>query len=276
MTRNILDDIAPVPGEGSGNSHGPQSAAPADPGAAARLSMQAHLPKRFYEKAALAEAEGGFVLTLDGRPARSPGKNPLRLPSRAAGAAVVAEWEAQGTHIDPAGMPITRIANSAIDGVALQMDAVREEVAKYAASDLVCYRAEEPESLVAAQNAAWDPVLAHFRERHDAHFVLAAGVMYVEQPPQALERIAALVDAHDCPYRVAALHVMTTLTGSALISLAASAEALSSETAWDAAHVDERVQESFWGTDDEALARRARRQVDFDAALTLYRLADTG
>ncbi len=269
MTRNLFDDLAPIPGEGGDG----QSAKPVDPVSAARINMATHLPRRFYEKAALDQADGGFVLTLDGRPARTPGKNPLRLPSRAAGEAVVAEWMAQETHIDPARMPMTRIANSAIDGVAVQMEAVREEVVKYAASDLVCYRAEEPESLVAAQNAAWDPVLAHFREHHDAHFALAAGVIFVEQPQQALERIAALVDAHDCPFRIAALHVMTTLTGSALISLAATGDVLSAESAWRAAHVDEYVQESFWGTDEEALARRARRQADFDAAFALYRLA---
>ncbi|QRN80763.1 MAG: hypothetical protein JK586_04230 [Nocardiopsis sp. BM-2018] len=269
MTRNLLDDLAPVPGEG-----GDGAAKPVDPVVAARVAMRANLPKRFYETASLAEEAGGYVLTLDGRPARSPGKNPLRLPSRAAGEAVAAEWMAQGEHIDPAIMPVTRIANSAIDGVAAQMGAVREEIAKYAASDLVCYRADEPEKLVAAQSAAWDPVLAHFREAHDARFVLAAGVMFVEQPPEALERVARIVDAHDCPFRVAALHVMTTLTGSALISLAASAGALSGETAGKRMpHIDEIVQEGFWGTDEEALARRARRQADFDAALTLYRLA---
>lgn len=268
MTRNLLDDLVPVPGEGAGGA-----AKQADPVAAARINMRTNLPKRFYEMAALAEEADGFVLTLDGRPARSPGKNPLRLPSRAAGEAVAAEWMAQGEHIDPAIMPMTRIANSAIDGVAVQMDAVREEIAKYAASDLVCYRADEPEKLVAAQSAAWDPVLAHFREVHGARFALAAGVMFVEQPPEALERVARIVDGHDCPFRVAALHVMTTLTGSALISLAASAGVLSGEAAWDAAHVDEIVQEGFWGTDEEALARRARRQGDFDAALALYRLA---
>jgi chaperone required for assembly of F1-ATPase len=268
MTRNLLDDLAPVPGEGGDGA--PKAV---DPVAAARINMRANLPGRFYEKASLAEAGDGFVLTLDGRPARTPGKNPLRLPSRAAGEAVAAEWMAQETHIDPARMPVTRIANSAIDGVAIQMQAVREEVVKYAASDLVCYRAEEPEGLVAAQNEAWDPVLAHFRERHDAHFTLAAGVMFVEQPPEALERITLLVDAHDCPFRIACLHVMTTLTGSALISLAATEEALSPEAAWRAAHVDEHVQEALWGKDEEALARRARRQADFDAAMQLYRLA---
>ena len=273
MTRNLLDDLAPVPGEGGDGAPKAVDPVTVDPVAAARINMRANLPRRFYETAALAQEPGGFVLTLDGRPARSPAKNPLRLPSRAAGEAVVAEWMAQGEHIDPALMPMTRIANSAIDGVAVQMEAVREEIAKYAASDLVCYRAGEPEGLVAAQNEAWDPVLAHFRERHDAHFALAAGVMFVEQPPEALARVAALVDAHDCPFRVACLHVMTTLTGSALISLVTIDGALSGEAAWRAAHVDEHVQEALWGTDEEALARRKRRQADFDAALQLYRLA---
>jgi chaperone required for assembly of F1-ATPase len=273
MTRNFLDDLAPVPGEGGDGPAKPADPLRTDPMAAARINMRTNLPKRFYETASLAQEADGFVLTLDGRPARSPGKNPLRLPTRAAGEAVAAEWMAQGEHIDPAIMPMTRIANSAIDGVATQIEAVREEITKYAASDLVCYRAEEPEKLVAAQSAAWDPVLAHFRETHDARFALAAGVMFVEQPPETLERIAVLVSAHDCPFRVAALHVMTTLTGSALISLAASDDVLSVDEAWNAAHVDEIVQEAFWGTDDEALARRARRRVDFDAALTLYRLA---
>ena len=235
-------------------------------------------PKRFYAEARVAERDGGFALLLDGRAAKTPAKRPLALPSEPAALAVAAEWNAQVAVIDPALMPLTRISNSAIDGVAEQMEAVAAEVKTYLGSDLLAYRATDPAPLVTAESAAWDPVLDWVRDAFGARFILAAGVTFVEQPPATLAALGAVVDAlvgqgPAAPFRLSALHVMTTLTGSALLALAVMHGRLTPEGAWAAAHVDELFQEAQWGSDAEALERRDRRWADMKAAATLGLLA---
>lgn len=230
-------------------------------------------PKRFYREAALAEAEGGFVLTLDGRPARTPARKPLALPTRPFGEAVAAEWNAQGETIDPTTMPLTRFANTAIDGVAREAEAVRAELARYAGSDLTMYRAGDPEGLVAAQAAAWDPILDWAHRDLGARFLLSQGVTFVAQPEPSLARIRAALDAETSAFRLAALHVLTTLSGSVLVALMHAAGALDTEAAWQAGHVDELFQESRWGQDAEAAERRARREAEFRTAARVLALA---
>lgn len=263
---DLADDLLPSQGEAS------PTIVAADPTLKARLSMQSPLPKRFYENAAVEEREEGFVLTLDGRMARTPGRNPLALPNKALGDAVAQEWQAQVGVINPALMPLTRIANSAIDGVTAQLGAVGDEIVKYAASDLVCYRSGEPERLVEAQIRHWDPVLAFARERYGAQFLTSEAIVFVEQPEASVAAIAERIAQETCPFRIAALNVMTTLTGSALIALAVADGGLDADAAWNAAHIDEIVQESIWGEDADALARRAIRKIDFDAACEILRL----
>lgn len=231
------------------------------------------LPKRFY-RVASADLDGdGFALRLDGRPARTPARAPLRLPTRALGEAVAEEWGVQAGVIDPASMPLTRLANTAIDGVAPEIDAVRADIARYAESDLVLYRAGEPDSLVAAQAAAWDPVLAFVRAAFGSRFVLSEGVMFVPQPEAALAPIRKRLAAETSPFAVAALHVMTTLTGSALLALMHAEGRIDADAAWAAAHVDERHQESVWGEDADAVARRDAREAEFRVASRFYALA---
>lgn len=186
---------------------------------------------------------------------------------------MVAEWQAQTAVIDPATMPLTRLANTAIDGVSPVIPAVQEDIARYAASDLVCYRAGSPEGLVAAQNAAWDPVIAWSRATLGARFVLSGGVMFVEQPPESVARVRARVENESSPFRLAALHVMTTLTGSVLVALMHGDGSLGLDEAWAAAHADELFQESRWGTDLDATARRAARFAEFAAASRLWDLS---
>jgi chaperone required for assembly of F1-ATPase len=251
----------------------PSDESPTDPRAAARQAMRPPLPKRFYRETGAAERDGGFVLTLDGRTARTPARHLLALPTEALALALAAEWAAQGDTVDPAKMPLTRIANSAIDGVASDRSAVVDDLVRYAGSDLVCYRAGEPERLVAEQARVFEPVLAFARDRLGARFVLSEGVMHVSQPEHAVAAVRVAVGEAGCDFRLAALHVMTTLSGSVLIPLAVAAQTLSPEEAWEAAHVDERFQESVWGEDEDAMARRARRWEDFRAAATVYRLA---
>lgn len=229
--------------------------------------------KRFYKEASVEKRPEGHVLTLDGRPARTPARNLLALPTQALGEAVAAEWAAQGEAIDPAAMPLTKLANSAIDGVAREMDAVRAELARYAGSDLVMYRADGPDGLVEAQTKAWDPVLNWTREAHDARFILSEGVTFVEQPETSLARIRAALDQETSPFRLAALHVLTTLSGSLLLALMHEGGGIAADEAWRAAHVDELFQESRWGLDAEATERRTRREAEFQAAARMLELA---
>jgi chaperone required for assembly of F1-ATPase len=230
------------------------------------------LPKRFYKEVALKdEGEGRASLLLDGKPVRTPGKAPLALPSRALAEAVADEWRAQGERIDPSTMPLTRLANSAIDGVAGREQAVIDDIARHAASDLLCYRAEGPKALIEAQARHWDPVLALVREALQAPLMLSQGIVHVAQPEASLARIRDGFEGLD-PFRLAALHVMTALTGSALLALAVFREWLTPEEAWDAAHVDEDFQISQWGEDAEAKARREARWRDFEASARLLDL----
>ncbi len=237
--------------------------------------------RRFYSQAgveALAQDQPGrgptlYGVTLDGRPVKTPRKAALAVPHRALAEAVAAEWNAQGEHIEPLTMPLTRFINSIIDGVVGHEAKVRAEIVKYAASDLVCYRAEGPQGLVQRQLAAWDRVLAWARRSLNARFVLAEGVMPVAQPPPTLERIAAALEPLDA-YRLTSLHVMTTLTGSALLALAHAAGELSATEAWEAAHVDEDWQIQQWGEDAEAAQRRRNRWAEMEAASRLLGLVN--
>ena len=234
--------------------------------AARRTQVHARAPtvKRFYKTADVGEADGGFALRLDGRTARTPAKAPLIVPSRALAEAIAGEWAAQGETIAPATMPLTRLAHSAIDGVAQKLDETIAEIAGYADSDLVCYRASEPEALALRQAAAFDPVLAFAERAFGARFALAGGVIHVPQPPASLAAVRAAIPRE--PFAVTALHGLTTLSGSVLLALMLAREATSAEAAWAAAHVDEDFQIEKWGADEEATLRRAARRRDFDAA----------
>jgi chaperone required for assembly of F1-ATPase len=242
-----------------------------DPLRAVQENMRKALPKRFYKDVSVARREKDFAVLLDGKPMRTPAGGALALPTAAAAELVAAEWRAQGETIDPSTMPATRLVNSGLDGVARDTAGVAADVVKYAGSDLVCYRAGEPDSLVAAQNAAWDPALAFAREKFGTRFVLAQGVMFVEQPAPAIEGVArAVAPFESAPLKLAALHSMTTLLGSALLALMVAHGALTAEEAWAAAHVDEDCQMRLWGVDTEALAKRAARFVDMQAAARMF------
>jgi chaperone required for assembly of F1-ATPase len=247
-------------------------AEPRNPMKAAKQAMRPAPPKRFFEAAGIKEREGAFVLTLDGRPALTPARHPVAVPTRPLGEALAEEWQAQGAVIDPSAMPLTRLVNSAIDGVAHSMSEVTDDIAKYVAADLIVYRAGEPERLAAEQAATWDPILAWAYDTLGARFLLSEGVTFVAQPETAVSALKSRIAAAS-PFRLAALHVMTTLTGSALIALAHAAGRLTTKEAWAAAHVDERFQERVWGEDQEAMQRRARREADFIAASRLYSLS---
>jgi chaperone required for assembly of F1-ATPase len=237
-----------------------------DPMVAARETMRPEPPKRFYRQAGLEERDGGFALTLDGRLARTPARGLLMLKDRVLAEALAAEWQAQGTHVDPAAMPLTRIVNVALDRMGDAMEATRKEIAAYAGSDMLLYRAETPERLVERQARIWNPVLDWAADRLGARLRTGAGIVHVPQDEAALAGIAARLEGEGDPLRLVALHVVTTLTGSAILALALADGALDANGAWDAAHLDEDFQIELWGQDDEALARRAFRRAEYDAA----------
>lgn len=233
------------------------------------------LPKRFYKAVTVAPAEGQFAILLDGRPVRTPRKLPLRVPTRPLAEAIAAEWAAQKERVDPAGMPLSRLAITAIDGVAHHMADVAAEIVKFAGSDLLCYRAEAPEALRVLQAAAWDPMLRWAEDKLGARLSTAKGIMPVRQRPEALERIAAAVAPFDA-MALTSLHVLTTLSGSAILALAHAAGRISAEAAWAAAHVDDDWQISQWGIDVEAAERRARRWAEMQAASRFLELLRAG
>jgi chaperone required for assembly of F1-ATPase len=245
---------------------------PPDPVAAARRAMRPQLRRRFYEHAGIADIEDGFAVRLDGRPVMTPARRALAAPTRALAEALAAEWEAQRGAIDPANMPLTRLANTIIDGVADHMGEVAAEVAKYLGSDLVCYRAASPAGLVARQAEAWDPVLAWAGEALGARLMQTDGMAFVTQPEVALAAARAAIPAGaGAHWRLGVLHAITTLTGSALIALRILHGGMSVDEAWTAAHVDEDWNTEFWGQDALALERRAYRLAEMQAAVRVLR-----
>jgi chaperone required for assembly of F1-ATPase len=245
---------------------------PLDPQEAVRRATRTPQRKRFYTQAGVIAADGGFAVTLDGRPIRTPSGRVVTVPQREIAEAVAAEWDAQKETIDPLSMPMTRFANSVVDAVIDRVDIVRDDVAKYLRSDLLFYRAGHPEALVAREAAQWDGVLDWARDTLGAHFILSQGIMHVSQPDAAVEAARAALPSD--PWSVAALHVVTTLTGSALLALALAHGVLDPDQVWAAAHVEEDWNAEKWGVDQETAARRAARLVDFRAATTILASLD--
>jgi chaperone required for assembly of F1-ATPase len=246
---------------------------------AARGAVRPALRRRFYKAVTIAAgepgrrdrgdqaaqaAQGHHAVYLDGKPVRTPGRRALAAPTAELARALADEWAAQGEYIEPAKMPLTRLANTIIDGVGTAQDQVAAEIRKYLASDLVFYRAVSPAPLCVRQAAQWDPLLSWARQALGADFRLGSGVVHVAQPAAALDRAGAALP-HD-PWRLGALHAATTLTGSALIALALMRGAVTPEAAWQAAHVDEDWNMEQWGSDEIALNRSSLRFAEFKAA----------
>jgi len=245
---------------------------PIDPQESARRGGKPALRKRFYTAATagtVADA-GGYPLLLDGKPVRTPAKRVLAAPALPLTEKLAGEWAAQTETIDPQRMPLTRLANVVIDALTTAPQPVIDEVAKYLGSDLVCYRAGTPAALVARQAQAWDPVLAWAHETLGARFVQVEGVVFAEQPAAAIDAARRAIPSE--PWRLGAVASVTVLTGSALLALMMAHGALDAEAAWAAAHVDEDWQMHQWGHDEAALARRAVRRDEMQAAADVLAL----
>lgn len=221
--------------------------------------------KRFYTDVTVVAEEGGHAIRLDGRPVRTPARASLTLPTAALADAIAQEWRAQGEEVDPASMPMTGLANAAIDHVAPNRVSFAEGVARYAQSDLLCYRANGPDTLVARQAAAWDPLLDWARGRYDVTFAVTQGIIPVPQPDETLDRLGAAVVALD-PFILTGLSTLVTLSGSLVCALAVVEGGHEISAIWEAAEIDEAWQVEQWGEDAEAAARSVRRADDFATA----------
>lgn len=229
-------------------------------------------PRRFYKTATISPVEGGWSVMLDGRILRSPAKRPFVLPTEALAAAIAEEWQAQGEKVDPSSMPLMQFAATAIDRLADDRNALIEEVAGYGHSDLVCYRAEEPQALAQRQEESWQPLIAWLAERYDVALNITAGIIAVEQPPHALSTFRRILEACDL-FALTALAGMTGSAGSLVIALALSEDRLSADEAADAALLDELFQAEKWGSDPEAERRRAAIRADLHAAKRFHALS---
>jgi chaperone required for assembly of F1-ATPase len=237
---------------------------PLDPEAAVRQSTRGPQRKRFYTAAAVTATADGFAISLDDKPVRTPSHKFLAAPNQKIAEAIAAEWAAQQDIINPVTMPLTRLANSVVDAVEDRVGAVADDVARYFETDMLFYRASHPEALVEREARHWDPVLYWAADSLGAHFILAQGIVHVRQPEPAVA--AARAALPNDPWSVAAVHILTTLTGSALLALALFHRVLDQDQVWRAAHVDEDWNSEQWGQDREVAARRAARLVDFAAA----------
>lgn len=240
------------------------------PGKSNRERDAQKFPKRFYKEVSIKGEDDLFVITLDDRPVKTPGKQVLGLPNEAAAQLVANEWEAVEKEINPLKMPTTRLVNTAIDGVTNEMQAVMEDIIRYSTSDLLCYRANAPEGLVEKQREHWDPLLDWCSDAFGARFETAEGIMHVEQSKEAVAAFSSRLKVHEDGFKLAAIHTFTSISGSALIALALADRHISLEDAWSAAHVDEDWNVSLWGEDWEAKERREQRWVDFSAAHAFY------
>ena len=231
--------------------------------------------KRFWKHADLIEADGGWAVTLDGRNVRTPGKHLLVVPSRALGEAIAAEWQAQDEKINPLTMPFTRSANSAIEKVAPQRDGVIAMLAGYAETDLLCYRAEYPESLVSRQTEYWDPLLDWAAHVHGARLLPVMGVIPQQQAEESLAQLRDCVARFDT-FELTALHDLITLSGSLVLGLAIAEGHIDANSAWPISELDALFQQEQWGADEDAVAERAVKEAAFLHAETLLHLVRRG
>jgi chaperone required for assembly of F1-ATPase len=229
--------------------------------------------KRFWKEAAAIPAENGWGVALDGKPVRTPARNLLAVPTTGLAEAIAAEWNEAGETVDPRSMPLTGLANAAIDRVAADSEAFAKGLAAYGESDLICYRAEGPRELVARQVAAWDELLAWGRRRFDVDISTTCGIVHVAQPDPTVRRLAHAVASLDV-FRLAGLSSLVTIGGSLLAALAVLEHHISVESAWALVTIDEQWQREQWGEDVEAEAALEARRRAFIAAARFLELIE--
>ena len=234
--------------------------------------MSGWKPKRFWKAVTVTECEGGFTVHLDARQARTPGKQPLTLPSRAMAEAVAAEWDAQHGPVRPETMPFTRAANSAIDKVTPQFEVIAADLASYGGTDLLCYRATGPEGLIARQNQGWNPLLEWSATSLGAPLRAVPGVIYAAQPQASLTRLQAMVMAMT-PCQITGFHDLVQLSGSLILALAVTRARLTPDEAWHLSRIDEIWQIEAWGADEDAAALAEHKRTAFHQAAAFWSMS---
>lgn len=228
--------------------------------------------RRFYREATTVARDGGFGVLLDGKPLKTPARHTMILPTRALAEGIAAEWRAQESEIRPLTMPLMRLAATAIDRIRGDRDRVIDEIAAYAGTDLLSYRAEGPPELVTRQEREWQPLLDWLRRRYDVHLQVTRCVVAVPQPEAALARLRAVIAARD-DFALAALHALTTTSGSLVIALAVAEGEIDAATGFRAGHLDELYQAGLWGEDAEAAKRRKSLAGDMESAARFLELS---
>lgn len=234
--------------------------------------MSGWAKKRFWKETTVAEEDGGFGVRLDGRAVKTPAKAPLVVPTRSMAEAIAAEWEAQEGEIDPTAMPTTRGANAAIDKVRIQHGEVADMLAAYGNSDLLCYRATQPEELIARQEAAWDPLLERAASELCAPLKPVSGIIHANQAPKSLAELSKRVHALN-EFELAAFHDLVSLSGSLVIGFAAIYSWEPVERLWDVSRIDETWQEEQWGVDEEAQIHAETKRTAFLHAARFYAMS---
>jgi chaperone required for assembly of F1-ATPase len=224
--------------------------------------------KRFYRTVTVEGRDGGHVVLLDGRPVRTPGGNSLVLPTEKLAGAIAAEWQGQGDEIAATSMPLLRLANTVIDGVAVHRDEVIGAILRFGENDLLCYRAHQPPELVARQKAGWDPLLDWVAEKQGANMRVAAGLVHVDQPPEALAALRRALEEFDA-FTLGGLHVVASVTGSTVLALAVGDGFISGARAFELSRIDEIYQAEKWGQDAEAAKRTTHLARELDKAVEL-------
>jgi chaperone required for assembly of F1-ATPase len=228
--------------------------------------------KRFWKEGRAVAADGGWTVELDGRQLRTPAKQPLVVPTEALADAIAQEWNGSGASIDPRAMPLTGLANAAIDRIVADPNMFVAGLAKYGEGDLLCYRAESQEALAERQEEEWGPLLAWARRRYDIDFEVTTGVTHVSQPESTVQQLRHGVASLD-PFRLAGLAPLVTIGGSLVAALMIAEQAIAGEDAWSAVSLDESWQLEQWGADEEAVTMLANRRADFLAAARFLQLS---
>ena len=228
--------------------------------------------KRFYKQVSTAPVTGGFGVLLDGRPVQTPARNALTLPTERLASAIAAEWQGQGEEVIATAMPLLRLANSVIDGVAVHRDATIDAILRFGENDLLCYRAHQPPDLAARQRQGWDPVLAWVRGQHGVEMTVAEGLTHVDQPPEALAGLRRVLEEFDA-FTLGGLHVVASITGSTVLAVAVASDFVSGARAFELSRIDENYQTEKWGEDAEAVKRTAALAHELEKAVALIDLA---
>ncbi len=228
--------------------------------------------KKFYQTVAVAAESDSYTVTLDGRTIKTPDKNTLNVPTSKLAQAVADEWQKQGDEVDPSGMPMTRLVNTAIDRVVPRRDVIIDELVAYAHTDVLCYRADEPDDLVKAQTDAWDPYLSWLKSEMGVELMVTSGILPISQPESITERLAGEIDRLD-GFALTAFHAFVSGLGSVVLALAAAKGFRDFEQCWQDSILEQTHQESLWGLDLEVEEKRARLHAEMLAGLDLWHFA---